>query len=409
MNIHDLRKDFPGLTKEVNGKRLIYLDNAATTQKPKQVIQALESYYAHSNANPHRGAHSLSVEATDIYERARERVKDFIHAGDTKEIIFTKNATESLNMLAYTYGMNAIQEGDEIVISIMEHHSNLIPWQQVARARGASLKFLYVDERGRIPQREVFEKITGRTKLVGITHVSNALGTINPVKEIIEFAHSKNAHVVVDAAQSIPHMPVDVQDLEADFMVFSGHKMLGPMGIGVLYGKRERLEQLPPFLFGGNMIEYVHEDGATFTELPHRLEAGTQNVAGALGLMEGINYLERIGMDRIQEMESQLTAYALEQMLGLDFIEIYGPKTVDDQSGVISFNIKDLHPHDTATMLDAHGIAVRSGHHCAQPLMRHMKLHATTRASFYFYNTREEIDALMESLIWIRKWFTNGS
>ena len=409
LNINEIRKDFPILGKKVGEKNLIYLDNAATTQKPARVIEALTSYYHHANANPHRGAHYLGVSATKLYDDSKDMVKEFIHAKSHREIIYTKNASEALNLLAYTYGMTFIEEGDEILISILEHHSNLIPWQQVAKAKGAILKYLYVNEEGIIPSSEIKEKITQRTKLVSVTHVSNALGTINPVKEIIDQAHKMGAKVILDGSQSIPHMAVDVQELDADFVVFSGHKMLAPMGIGVLYGKEELLEKLPPFLYGGDMIEYVHEQESTFAELPERLEAGTQNVPGALGLMEAIGYLENIGMDEIEKVERELTAYAMDKMEKLDFLEIYGPRDIKKRAGIISFNIKDVHPHDAATILDSYGVAVRAGHHCAQPLMRYMGINATTRASFYFYNTKEEIDVFVESLKNVRKWLGYGS
>ncbi|MCR1899340.1 cysteine desulfurase [Irregularibacter muris] len=409
LNINEIRKDFPILGKKVGEKNLIYLDNAATTQKPARVIEALTSYYHHANANPHRGAHYLGVSATKLYDDSKDVVKEFIHAKSHREIIYTKNASEALNLLAYTYGMTFIEEGDEILISILEHHSNLIPWQQVAKAKGAILKYLYVNEEGIIPSSEIKEKITQRTKLVSVTHVSNALGTINPVKEIIDQAHKMGAKVILDGSQSIPHMAVDVQELDADFVVFSGHKMLAPMGIGVLYGKEELLEKLPPFLYGGDMIEYVHEQESTFAELPERLEAGTQNVPGALGLMEAIGYLENIGMDEIEKVERELTAYAMDKMEKLDFLEIYGPRDIKKRAGIISFNIKDVHPHDAATILDSYGVAVRAGHHCAQPLMRYMGINATTRASFYFYNTKEEIDVFVESLKNVRKWLGYGS
>ncbi|ARC83812.1 cysteine desulfurase, SufS family protein [Clostridium argentinense CDC 2741] len=405
----ELRKDFPILLESVNGKPLVYLDNAATTHKPKQVIEAIDNYYEKYNANPHRGAHALSVFATDAYESSRIKVKNFINASKSSEIIFTKNATEALNLIAYSYGMNFINEGDEIVLSIAEHHSNILPWQQVAKAKGAILKYMHIDNEGKLSMEEVKSKISEKTKIVGITHISNALGTINPVDEIISYAHSKGALVVLDGSQSVPHMKVDVKAIDADFMVFSGHKMLAPMGIGVLYGKEHILDKMPPFLFGGDMIEYVWEDRATFAELPYKLEAGTQNVEGAVGLAAAIDYLENIGFDNIKKREEELTSYALEKMKELSFITIYGPQTMKDRSSVISFGIKDIHPHDVATILDSYGVAVRAGHHCAQPLMKYLGVNSTSRASFHFYNTFEEVDIFIEALRNVRRWLGYAS
>ncbi|HCC00053.1 MAG TPA: cysteine desulfurase [Ruminococcaceae bacterium] len=394
--------DFPILQTKANGKRLVYLDSAATSQKPLPVIEAVQKYYESQNANPHRGNYELSVEATEMYEGARETTRAFIHAEHVEEIIFTRNATESLNLLAYSYGMHFINKGDEIVISIAEHHSNLIPWQQVAKARGATLKYLYLDENGRIPQSEIEEKITAKTKLVGITHVSNVLGTVNPVKEIIAKAHHVGAVAVVDLAQSIPHFPIDVQDMDADFAVFSGHKMLSAMGIGVLYGKRELLDKMPPFLFGGDMIEYVYEQEASFAPLPAKFEAGTQNVGGAVGLAAAIKYIQNIGYDHIREIDSRLVHYAFIRLRELPYVTIYGDGGAGNRCGVISFNIKDVHPHDVASILDADGVAIRAGHHCAQPLMRYLGINATCRASFYFYNTREDVDTFVDSVKKVR-------
>lgn len=405
----ELRKDFPILLESGNGKPLVYLDNAATTHKPKQVIEAIDKYYEKYNANPHRGAHTLSILATDAYESSRVKVKNFINASKSSEIIFTKNATEALNLIAYSYGMNFINEGDEIVLSIAEHHSNILPWQQVAKAKGAILKYMYIGNEGKLSMEEVKSKISEKTKIVGITHISNALGTINPVDEIISYAHSKGALVILDGSQSVPHMKVDVKALDADFMVFSGHKMLAPMGIGVLYGKEHILDKMPPFLSGGDMIEYVWEDRATFAELPYKLEAGTQNVEGAVGLAAAIDYLENIGFDNIEKREEELTSYALEKMKELPFITIYGPQTMKDRSSVISFGIKDIHPHDVATILDSYGIAVRAGHHCAQPLMKYLGVNSTSRASFYFYNTFEEVDIFIEALKNVRRWLGYAS
>ncbi|MBS6501318.1 MAG: cysteine desulfurase [Clostridium sp.] len=398
MNNRNFLKDFPTLNKERNGKRIVYLDSAATTQKPISVINSIKNYYEQSNANPHRGAYELSVLATEAYDEAKEKVKKFINAKYREEIIFTKNATESFNLLAMSYGMNFISEGDEIVISIAEHHSNLIPWQQVAKAKGAILKYMYTDENGEITEDEVRSKISEKTKIVSITHVSNALGTINPVKEIAEYAHSKGAIVIVDGAQSVPHMKVDVRDIDADFLVIAGHKLLAPMGIGVLYGKKELLEKMPPLMFGGDMVEYVYEQETTFNVLPYKFEAGTQNVEGAVGLSKAIDYLNEIGMDNIEKIEKELMTYAYEEMSKLEYVKIYGPKDIDKRGGVLSFQIDGVHPHDVASIFDTFGVCIRAGNHCAQPLMRYMGINATSRASLYFYNTKEDVDRLIEAV-----------
>lgn len=406
---NEYRKDFPLLQQKMNGHPLVYLDNGATTQKPAAVIDAINTYYSRYNANPHRGAYDLSVKATDLYEHARKRVKTFINARHGYEIVFTKNASESLNLLAYSYGMNFVEAGDEIVISIAEHHSNLIPWQQVAKARGAVLKYMYLDETGRIDTEEIENKITAKTKIVAVTHVSNVLGMVNPVADIVKKAHSVGAVVVVDGAQSVPHMKIDVQALDADFLVFSGHKMLSPMGIGVLYGKEELLDKMPPFLFGGDMIEYVEEQDATFAPLPAKFEAGTQNVGGAVGLAAAIDYINQVGFEEIERREKELMEYAVAKLRELPYIELYGCTELKDKTGVITFNIKDIHPHDVASILDADGVAIRSGHHCAQPLMKYLKVNATCRASVYFYNTRAEIDQLVASLGKVRGVMGFGS
>lgn len=407
--MNNYRSDFYTLNNIVDNKPLVYLDSAATTQKPQAVIDAIKNYYENYNANPHRGAYSLSIKATELYENAREKVKDFINADDAKEIIFTKNATEALNLLAYSYGMNFINEGDEIAISIMEHHSNLIPWQRVAKAKKAVLKYLYINEEGIIPESEIKEKISNKTKLVAITHVSNVLGTINPVKDIIKVAHDNGAVALIDGSQSVPHMKVDVKDLDADFLVFSAHKMAGPMGIGVLYGKEEILEKMPPFQFGGDMVEYVYEQDATFDELPHKFEGGTQNVGGAVGLSAAIDYLNSVGMDNVEKMEKELTEYAIEKLKELSYIKIYGTKDINKRSGVISFNIDNIHPHDAASILDSYNIAIRAGNHCAQPLMRYMNINSTCRISFYLYNTKEDVDKFIDALKNVRKWLGYGS
>lgn len=406
---NNMKADFPTLDQIVNGHPLVYLDNAATTQKPISVIKAVEDYYRNDNANPHRGTYTLSMKATEIYENARVLVKNFIGAKKPSEIIFTKNATESLNLLAYSYGMHFIKEGDEIVISIAEHHSNLVPWQQVAKVKGATLKYLYLNEEGIIPEEEIAEKITERTKIVSVTQVSNVLGTIQPLEQIIQKAHSVGAIAVVDAAQSLPHQRVNVTELDADFIVFSGHKMLAPMGIGVLYGKEELLNKMPPFLCGGDMIEYVTEQDTTFAPLPYKFEGGTQNVGGAAGLAAAIQYLDAFGMDRILQIEKELVSYAMDKLSQIPHIILYGTKDITKKAGVLSFNVEDVHPHDVATILDASGVAIRAGHHCAEPLMRYMKVNATCRASFYLYNSKEDVDRLAQALANTRRWLGYGS
>lgn len=405
----EIRNDFPILKEKVNGKQLVYLDNAATTHKPLKVVKAIEDYYNKLNANVHRGAHYLSVVSTEAYDKARETVKGFINAEHFEEIIFTKNTTESLNLLAYSYGMNFINKDDEILISISEHHSNLIPWQRVAKARGAKLKYIYLNSEGRINLEEVKSKINHKTKIVSIAQMSNALGTIHPIKEISKIAHDNGAIVVVDGAQSVPHMKVDVRDLDADFLVFSGHKLMAPMGIGVLYGKRDILNKMPPFLYGGDMIEYVEEQESTFAELPYKFEAGTQNVEGAIGLMAAIEYIEEVGFEYINKREEDLTSYALEKLKEIPYVNIVGPLDMKNRGAVISFNIEGVHPHDVATIMDSYGVALRAGHHCAQPLMKYLNLNSTARVSFYFYNTKEEVDIFIDSLKNVRKWLGYGS
>ena len=400
----DFRRDFPLLAHTMNDKPLVYLDNGATTQKPESVIQAMCGYYGGCNANPHRGAYALSVQATDIYENARLRTQKFIHAAKPNEIIFTKNATEALNLVAYSYGLSKIQAGDEIVITIAEHHSNLVPWQQVARAKGAVLRYIYLEEDGNLSQKDIEEKITPKTKIVAVTQVSNVLGLVNPVADIARRAHSVGAVCVVDGSQSVAHMAVDVQAIDADFFAFSGHKLLSPMGIGVLYGREKLLDAMPPFLTGGDMIEYVEEQSTTFAELPAKFEAGTQNVGGAAGLTAAIDYLEKFTFGRIERIEKELVDYALPQLRELPYIELYGcDSRQDNKTGIITFNVKDVHPHDVATILDAEGVAVRAGHHCAQPLMKYLGQNATCRASFYLYNTKEDVDRWIDALKKVRK------
>ena len=400
----DFRRDFPLLSHTMNDKPLVYLDNGATTQKPESVIQAMCGYYGGCNANPHRGAYALSVRATDIYENARVRTQQFIHAAKPQEIIFTKNATEALNLVAYSYGLSTIQAGDEIVLTIAEHHSNLVPWQQVAHAKGAVLKYIYLEPDGNLSQKDLAEKITSKTKIVAVTQVSNVLGLVNPVAAIAKRAHSVGAVCVVDGSQSVAHMAVDVQAIDADFFAFSGHKLLSPMGIGVLYGKERLLDAMPPFLTGGDMIDEVEEQSSTFAELPAKFEAGTQNVGGAAGLTAAIDYLEKFTFERIEHIEKELVDYALPQLRELPYIELYGcDSRQDNKTGIITFNVKDVHPHDVATILDAEGVAVRAGHHCAQPLMRYLGQNATCRASFYLYNTKEDVDRWLDALKNVRR------
>lgn len=409
LNPHQIKEDFPILQQKINGNRLAYLDNSATTLKPIQVIEAISDYNKKSHGNPHRGAHKLSVLATEEYDLARKKVKEFINAKHSEEIIFTKNTTESLNLIAYSYGMNFINEGDEIVLAISEHHSNILPWQRVAKEKKANLKYMYLNANSRISEKEIKEKITTRTKIISIAQMSNVLGTIHPIEQIIEYGHKMGAIIIVDGAQSVPHMPVDVQDLDVDFFGFSAHKMLGPMGIGVLYGKKELLENMPPYLTGGDMIEYVYEQEATFAPIPYKFEAGTQNVEGAVGLRAAIEYLENIGLNNIQKHEEILVEYALDKMLKLPYIDIQGPIDLYMRGGIISFTLEDIHPHDIASILDTYGIAIRAGHHCAQPLMNYLKIPATSRISFYLYNNTEDIDQFIEGIKKVRKWFGYGS
>ena len=394
MEINNIKKDFPLLENE----NITYLDSGATTQKPIQVIKTIEEFYQKYNANPHRGAYSLSVEATEQYENTRTKIAKFINAKHREEIIFSKNATESLNLIAYSYGLDNLKKDDEVVISIMEHHSNLVPWQKMTKQTGSKLNYMYINENYEITDEEIESKITDKTKIVGITHVSNVLGTINNVKKIIKYAHKKGAVVIVDASQSIQHMKIDVQDLDADFLVFSGHKMLAPLGIGVLYGKREILNKMTPFLMGGDMIEYVYEQETTFAPLPNKFEAGTQNVEGVIGLGAAIDYIENLGYDKIQEIEHEVISYARQELSKLDYLTLYTTPKEENHSSVISFNINGVHPHDVASILDSEGVCVRSGNHCAQPLMRFLGIDSTCRASFYIYNTKDDVDKLVKAL-----------
>lgn len=401
--VNEYLRDFPILQTKMNGRPIVYLDNGATTQKPETVIRAVADYCTYCNANPHRGAYELSVKATDIYERARVRTQQFIGAARPEEVVFTKNATEALNLVAYSYGLANVREGDEIVITISEHHSNIVPWQFVAKSRGAVLKYIYLGEDGNLSEADIAQQITERTKIVAVTQVSNVLGLVNDVRAVADRAHAVGAVVVVDGSQSVPHIKVDVQAMDADFFAFSGHKMLSPMGIGVLYGKYNILDTMPPFLFGGDMIDYVGEQETTFAELPAKFEAGTQNVSGASGLIAAIDYLDKIGFDRIEAIERDLLSYALPQLRELPFVELYGcDSTRGNKTGIITFNVKDVHPHDVSTILDSYGVAIRAGHHCAQPLMRYLGQNATCRASFYLYNTHEDIDQFIAALKKVR-------
>jgi cysteine desulfurase / selenocysteine lyase len=407
MDILDIRKQFPILHQEVNGNPLVYLDSAATSQKPIQVIEALEKYYREYNSNVHRGVHTLGTRATDGYEGAREKVRKFINAKSTEEIIFTRGTTTALNTVAASYGAANLKEGDEIIISHMEHHSNIIPWQQIAKKTGAQLKYLPLQEDGSISLEDVQTTVNHNTKIVSLMQVSNVLGVINPIKEIAKIAHENGAIMVVDGAQSAPHMKIDVQDLDCDFFAFSGHKMCGPTGIGALYGKKSLLEKMDPIEYGGEMIDFVELYDSTWKELPWKFEGGTPIIAGAIGLGAAIDFLEQIGLEHIAEHEHRLAAYAMEKMSTIEGITIFGPQDPAKRAGLVTFNISDVHPHDVATVLDAEGIAVRAGHHCAQPLMRWLKQSATARASFYLYNTEEEIDKLVAGLIKTKEYFSD--
>ena len=390
----DFKKDFPIF----ENRDISYLDSGATSQKPQYVINAIEEFYKKFNANPHRGAYSLSLEATEQYENTREKIAKFINARNKEEIIFSKNASESLNLIAYSYGLSNLKQNDEVVLSIMEHHSNLVPWQFVTKQTNSILKYMYINNEFELSKEEIESKITDKTKVVGITHISNVLGTINNVKEIIKYAHKKGAIVIVDASQSIPHTKVDVQDLDADFLVFSGHKMFAPLGIGILYGKKELLNKMPPFLMGGDMIEYVYEQNTTYAPLPNKFEAGTQNVEGVVGLGVAIDYIESIGYETINKVEQEVTEYAVNELSKLNFIEMYVTPNKQNHSSVISFNVKGVHPHDVASILDVNGVCIRSGNHCAQPLLRYMGMDSTCRASFSIYNTKEDVDKLVDAL-----------
>lgn len=404
MNAKDIREQFPILSQQVNGHDLVYLDSAATSQKPRVVIETLDEYYNSYNSNVHRGVHTLGTKATDGYEGAREKARKFINAKSMQEIIFTRGTTTALNTVALSYARANLKPGDEIVITPMEHHANIIPWQQAVKATGATLKYIPLQEDGTISLDDVRETVTENTKIVSAAHVSNVLGTINPIKEMAKIAHKNGAVMVVDGAQSTPHMKIDVQDLDCDFYTFSAHKMCGPTGIGVLYGKKALLENMEPAEFGGEMIDFVGLYESTWKELPWKFEAGTPIIAGAIGLGAAIDFLEDIGLDEILAHEHRLAAYALERFKELEGAVVYGPA---ERAGLVTFNLEDVHPHDVATVLDAEGVAVRAGHHCAQPLMKWLNVSATARASFYLYNTEEDIDKLIEALQKTKEYFTN--
>ena len=399
------RKDFPLLTAQ----DIAYLDNAATAQRPQCVLDAVRRFYCEQNANPLRGLYPLSIAATDVYENAREAVRRFLNAKSAAEIVFTRNTTEGLNLAAYSYGLSHIKAGDEVVVSILEHHSDLLPWQMVCRQTGAALKFLDCEPDGSLDLNKAEALITDRTKLVAVTHVSNVVGRVNPIRQLADMAHKHGAVMVVDGAQSTPHIPVDVQALDADFLAFSGHKVYGPMGIGVLYGRRALLEEMPPFLTGGEMIESVSREGAVFAELPHKFEAGTVNAAGAAGLHAAINYVQSVGFDAMHRQELALTARTLAGMADMPHIHVIGSDRPEEHNGIVTFTVEGVHPHDVSEILACDGVDVRAGHHCAQPLLQHLGYSATVRASFAFYNTEEEVDRLLQSLSTIRERMGYGN
>lgn len=399
MKTTDYRRDFPLLMQETTA----YLDNAATAQRPRCVLDAEKTFYETQNANPLRGLYPLSIAATEAVEEARLAVRDFLHAKSSQEIIFTRNTTEALNLVAYSYGLSHVHAGDEVVVSILEHHSNLLPWQMVCRQTGATLKFIDCEMDGRLDLNKVSEIITDKTKIVAVTHVSNVIGRVNPIREIADMAHRVGAVIVVDGAQSTPHIPVDVQALDADFLAFSGHKVFGPMGIGALYGKRRLLEKMPPFLSGGEMIESVTRTGATYAELPYKFEAGTGNAAGAVGLHAAIRYMQSVGFDTMHERETALVARMMAGMPDMPFIHVLGSAIPEEHSGIVTFTVDGVHPHDVSEILAADGVCIRAGHHCAQPLLKHLGYSSTVRASCAFYNTPDEVNRLLDSLKTIRE------
>jgi cysteine desulfurase/selenocysteine lyase len=405
IDLDRVRADFPILAREVNGHRLVYLDSAASSQKPRQVIDALVSYYTSINANVHRGVHTLSVEATDVYEAARERIGRFVGADDPLEVVFVRNTTEALNLVAVCWGRAFLKPGDEIVATLLEHHSNLVPWQRVAQETGARIRLVRLRSDGTLDPDDLDRLLTPRTRVVAVAHASNVLGTINPLAEVAERAHAVGAIVVADGAQSVPHLPTDVRELGVDFLAFSGHKMLGPMGIGVLWGKRELLEAMPPFLGGGGMIREVYEDRATWAPLPEKFDAGTPSVADSIALAAAADYLDELGMPNVRAHEVELTQYALERLAAVPDVTVYGPLDARSRTGVVSFNLEGVHPHDAGTVLDEAGVAVRAGHHCCQPLHRSLDVAATLRASFYVYNGPDDVDALVDALATARRLY----
>ena len=407
-DVHRIRREFPTLHQEVNGRYLAYLDNAATSQKPKAVLDAVDRYYRRDNANVHRGIHELSRRATLAYEGARARVAVWLGASEPAEVVWTRGATEAINLVAATWGMDNLGEGDEILLTTMEHHSNLVPWQLVARRTGARLRYLEMDDQGRLRMDDLDQLLTERTRLVSVVHISNALGTINPVREIAEAAHEKGALVFMDGAQAVPHRKVDVGALGADFYALSIHKMCGPTGVGVLWARKALLEAMSPYQGGGEMISIVQREESTWAEVPHKFEAGTPNIAGAIGAAAAVDFMEEVGYDAIQAHEGALIGYALEKLKAIPGMTIFGPQDPAERSGVISFALGDAHPHDIATILDSEGVAIRAGHHCAQLVMRHFNVSATTRASFSLYNTREDVDRLVAGLKVVQSIFGTG-
>ncbi|KXT77605.1 cysteine desulfurase [Streptococcus sp. DD13] len=406
LDVYKVKKDFAILDQRVNDEPLVYLDNAATTQKPKYVLEAVQSYYETDNANVHRGVHTLAERATASYEAAREKVTQFIHAKSSKEILFTRGATTGLNWVA-KFAEQLLQAGDEVLITVMEHHSNIIPWQQACQKTGAKLVYAYLKD-GQLDLEDFQQKVTSKTKFASVAHVSNVLGCQNPVKELAKLVHEVGAYMIVDAAQSAPYLPLDVQDLDCDFLTFSGHKMLAPTGVGVLYGKEEVLQLMDPVEFGGEMIDFVYEQSANWKELPWKFEAGTPNIAGAIGLGAAVDYLSQLGMENVWRHEQDLVAYVLPKLQEIEGLTVYGPQDVSRHAGVIAFNVDGIHPHDLATALDYEGVAVRAGHHCAQPLMRYLKISSAARASFSIYNSKEDCDRLVQAILAAKEYF-NGT
>src|SRR5919112_2595688 len=408
LDVYKIRQDFPILKRSLtNGKKLVYLDNAATTQKPMQVINAICKYYSEYNSNIHRAVYQIAEEATEEYEKTRDSICKFINARHPEEIIFTRNTTESINLIAHSWGKNNIMKGNKIILTDYEHHSNIVPWQMLCNAKGARISYMDTDDNGYLNLESLSNYLDdkGKTKLISLSHMSNVLGTIYPVKEIIKIAHEKSIPVVLDGAQSVPHIKTDVQDTDCDFLAFSAHKMLGPTGVGILYVKKEILEDMPPFITGGDMIKEVHKYETRYNDLPYKFEGGTPNIADVIGFAAAIDYLNKIGMDKVREHEVELTTYALDKISRVKGVTLYGPRNTKDRGGVISFNIGDIHPHDLATIMNDHGVAIRSGHHCAQVLMERLDVPATSRASFYIYNTKDEVDIFVSALEEARRLF----